>query len=41
MMKNKSIFTLSIVYLVMLFLISGCQTIPQAQKAEEPNPAQE
>ncbi|GAB6268018.1 MAG: hypothetical protein STSR0002_07590 [Smithella sp.] len=39
-MKNKSIFTLSIVYLVMLFLISGCQTIPQAQKAEEPNPAQ-
>jgi len=25
-MKNKSIFTLSNVYLVMLFLISGCQT---------------
>jgi rare lipoprotein A len=39
-MKTKSIFVLFILSLVMLFLSAGCQTIPQAQKAEEPNPAQ-
>jgi rare lipoprotein A len=36
-MKTKSIFTLLILSLVMLFLSVGCQTIPQTQKVDEPN----
>lgn len=36
-MKAKSIFTLFILSLVMLFLSVGCQTISPGQKADEPN----